>query len=154
MNFILGTNSKSTKLQIHELVIFNQTTKMYTHEEKCFHSIIFTLFKASSIFLWMIFCILVISKPSSEVFFITSWNLKLLEEKMWFWFLAFDRLGIMVFNATFNNISVISLRSFLLVDETRVPEVNHRPAASHLQTLSHNVVSNTPRHERGSNSQR
>jgi hypothetical protein len=26
MNFILGTNSKSTKLQIHELVIFNQTT--------------------------------------------------------------------------------------------------------------------------------
>jgi hypothetical protein len=27
-----------------------------------------------------------------------------------------------------------------------------RPAASHWQTLSHNVVSSTPRHERGSNS--
>jgi len=31
---------------------------------------------------------------------------------------------------------------------------NHRPVASHLQTLSHNVVSSTPRHEPGSNSQR
>jgi len=27
------------KLQIQELVIFNQTTKIDTHEEKCFHSI-------------------------------------------------------------------------------------------------------------------
>ena len=50
----------------------------------------------------------------------------------------------MVFNATFNNISVISLRSVLLVKETRVPRENHRPAASHLQTISHNVVSSTP----------
>jgi hypothetical protein len=31
---------------------------------------------------------------------------------------------------------------------------NHRPVASHWQTLSHNVVSGTPRHERGSKSQR
>jgi hypothetical protein len=30
---------------------------------------------------------------------------------------------------------------------------NHRPVASHWQTLPHNVVSSTPRHERGSNSQ-
>ena len=37
---ILGTNSKSTNLQIHELVIFNQTTKIDAHEEKYFHSII------------------------------------------------------------------------------------------------------------------
>jgi hypothetical protein len=36
-----------------------------------------------------------------------------------------------VFNATFNNISVISWRSVLLVEETRVPRENHRPAASH-----------------------
>ena len=27
-------------------------------------------------------------------------------------------------------------------------EENHRPAASHQQTLPHNVVSSTPRHER------
>jgi hypothetical protein len=29
----------------------------------------------------------------------------------------------------------------------------HRPAAGHCQTLSHNVVSSTPHHERDSNSQ-
>jgi hypothetical protein len=34
----------------------------------------------------------------------------------------------MVFNATFNNISVISWWSFLLVEETGVPGENHRPA--------------------------
>ena len=55
----------------------------------------------------------------------------------------------MVFNATFNNISVISWPSVLLVQETGVPGENHRPAASHWQTLSHNVVSSTPRHECG-----
>jgi len=31
----------------------------------------------------------------------------------------------MVVNATFNNISVISWRSVLLVEETRVPRENH-----------------------------
>ena len=43
----------------------------------------------------------------------------------------------MVFNATFSNISVISWRSVLLVEETRVQEENNRPVASHRQTLSH-----------------
>ena len=38
---------------------------------------------------------------------------------------------LMVFNATFNNISVISWRSILLVDENRGPGENHRPVASH-----------------------
>ena len=47
---------------------------------------------------------------------------------------------LLVFNATFNNISVISWLSVLLVEETGVPGENHRPAASCLQTLSHNVV--------------
>jgi hypothetical protein len=36
----------------------------------------------------------------------------------------------MVFNATFNNISVISWRSVLLVKETGVPGENYQPAAS------------------------
>jgi len=58
-----------------------------------------------------------------------------------------------VFNATFNNISVISWRSVLLVEETGVPGENHSPVASHCQTLSHNVLSSTPRHEWGWNSQ-
>ena len=53
-------------------------------------------------------------------------------------------------NATFNNISVILWWSVLLEEETRVPGENHRPVASHWQTLSHNVVSITPLHEQGS----
>jgi len=59
----------------------------------------------------------------------------------------------MVFNATFNNISVISWWSVLLVEETGVPGENHQTVASHWKTLSHNVVSSKPCHERGSNSQ-
>ena len=49
-----------------------------------------------------------------------------------------------VFNTTFNNISVISWRSVLLVVETGVPLKHHRPVANHWQTLSNNVVSGTP----------
>jgi len=48
---------------------------------------------------------------------------------------------------------LISWRSVILVGETGVPAENRRPVASHWQTLSHNVVSSTPRHERDSNSQ-
>ena len=35
-----------------------------------------------------------------------------------------------MFNATFNNISTISWRSVVLVEETGVPEENHRPVVS------------------------
>ena len=38
---------------------------------------------------------------------------------------------LMVFNATFNNISVISWRSVLLMEETGGPGENHRPVVSH-----------------------
>jgi hypothetical protein len=47
----------------------------------------------------------------------------------------------MVFNVTFNNISVISWQSVLLVEEIVEPGENHQPVASHGQTLSHHVVS-------------
>ena len=40
-------------------------------------------------------------------------------------------VGVMVFNATFKNISVISWRSVLLMEETGVPGENHKPAACH-----------------------
>ena len=40
----------------------------------------------------------------------------------------------MVFSATFNNISSISLRSVLLVGETQVPGENHRPALINYDT--------------------
>jgi hypothetical protein len=36
-----------------------------------------------------------------------------------------------LFKATFNNISVYRGGQFFLVEETRVPGENHRPAASH-----------------------
>ena len=53
---------------------------------------------------------------------------------------AYQFVCLMVFNATLNDISVISWRSVLLVEETGGPGENHRPVASHWQTLSHNVV--------------
>ena len=45
--------------------------------------------------------------------------------------LSMERASVVVFNATLNNISVISWRSVLLVEETRVPGKNHRPVARH-----------------------
>jgi len=50
---------------------------------------------------------------------------------------------VMMLNATFNNISVISWRLVLLREETGVQREYHRPAASHWQTLSHYVLSST-----------
>ena len=47
------------------------------------------------------------------------------------------RLRFMMFNATFNNISVTSWRSVLLVEKTGVPGKNHRPVGSDCQTLYH-----------------
>jgi len=47
----------------------------------------------------------------------------------------------MVFNDTLNNISFISWRSVLLVEETA--DLPH--CRKYWQTLSHNVVSSTPR---------
>ena len=58
----------------------------------------------------------------------------------------------MVFNATFNNILAISWRSVLLMEETGIPGEKHLPVANDWQTLSHNVVSSTPRPEGDSNS--
>ena len=56
---------------------------------------------------------------------------------------------VMVFNATFNNIS--AWLSVLFVEQTGELGVRIRPAANHLQTLSYNVVSPTPRQERVTN---
>jgi hypothetical protein len=57
------------------------------------------------------------------------------------------RVTVMMLNATFNNISVISWLSVLLQGDARVSGENHLPVVCHWQTLSHNVVSITPRHE-------
>ena len=52
------------------------------------------------------------------------------------------RFGLVLwcFNSTFNNISVSSWWSALLVEETGLPGENHRPVVSHWRTLSHNVM--------------
>jgi hypothetical protein len=50
-------------------------------------------------------------------------------------------MAMMVLDDTFDNISVLSWRSALLVEESGVLGENQRPAASHWQTLSHNVAS-------------
>jgi hypothetical protein len=68
------------------------------------------------------------------------------QSMLYFWSLTIG-LWFMVVNATFKTFSVILWRSVLFVEETGVP------VASYWQTLSHNIVSSTPRHERGSNSQ-
>ena len=46
----------------------------------------------------------------------------------------------MVFNATLNNISVISWRSVLLVEETGVPGENYRPVASYIMLYRVHLV--------------
>ena len=47
------------------------------------------------------------------------------------------RVRVMVLNATFNNIAVISWRSVLLMEETGVPGQNHRHLASYWPNLAH-----------------
>jgi hypothetical protein len=54
--------------------------------------------------------------------------------------LFINRVRAMVFNATFNNISVISWQSVLLVEETGVLGENHRPSVSKLTNYS--LISN------------
>jgi hypothetical protein len=55
-------------------------------------------------------------------------------------------IRVMVFNATFDNISVILWRSVYWWRKPEYPEkTTKRPAASHWQTLSQKVVSNTLR---------
>ena len=67
---------------------------------------------------------------------------------------SYITVRVMLFYATFNNISVMSWWSVLLVEETGVPGEIHRHVASHWQTLSHNAVTSVLLHELDSNSQR
>ena len=46
-------------------------------------------------------------------------------------FITFEWVSVMMLKVTFDNISVISWGSVLLVEETRVPGENHRPVAGH-----------------------
>ena len=46
---------------------------------------------------------------------------------------------VMVFNTTFNNISVISWRSALLKQEIGVPGENHRPEMALFEAIHHYI---------------
>jgi len=61
----------------------------------------------------------------------------------------------MVFKAIFTIFQFELYRGvqFYLWRKPEYPEKTTNPAASHCQTLSHNIVSSTSRHERDSNSQ-
>ena len=63
------------------------------------------------------------------------------KQMLWKCLIIFDMEGYvkgMVFHTAFNNISVISCRSVLLVEEIGVLGENHQHAASHWHTFSHN----------------
>jgi hypothetical protein len=63
-----------------------------------------------------------------------------LRKSSWKPFDLIDWFGFMVLKATFNNISVILWLSVLLVEETGVFGENHRPVASHWQTLAPKLI--------------
>ena len=116
---------------------------------KCSHSVVFWNCSHSVVFfVFILFHILSLPCQFQLVFFSVNsyydYEIRVLIVD-WFY-------GFMVFSAIFRNISVISLRSGLMVEENGVPGENHRPAASYRQTLSHNVV-HLSRSEQESNPQ-
>ena len=88
-------------------------------------------FNQSFFMFWLNLAHVTIAVSTSSFFFLLFF-LKGDDQLVWF----------MMFDATFNNISVISWWSVLLVEETRE---NHRPVTSHWLTLSHTVGLGTPR---------
>ena len=79
-----------------------------------------------------------------QLTFSQQWLLRLQARSTYTGILFHEICSVMVMvrisNATFNNISVISWQSVLLVGEAALSGDNHWPAAGHCQTLSHKVV--------------
>ena len=65
---------------------------------------------------------------SHEEYFAITNNIKIIFNSLQY---LREPSRVMVFDATFNNISVISWLPVLLVEETGVPTENHRHIASH-----------------------
>ena len=72
-------------------------------------------------------CLAILSKIVGPIYF-NHTRTKKSSRTLYYWFI--------VFNTTFNNISVVSWRSVLLVEETRVHRENDGPARSHWPLLS------------------
>ena len=80
--------------------------------------------------------------PSSHC--VHTLSIRGFKTKLFVWFMVFTS------PSTIFQLYIIHISwwSVLSVKETGVPGEKHRPVASHWQTLSHNVVSSTPCHER------
>ena len=126
VNFIYPRSTLTTKSTQPTKLIRKYTRKVYENDQ-----INKTRIQATKSTKWADTCRIEIQTEINDTF---KWQVL-------FWIVYWN----MVFNVTFNNISVIWWRSVLLLEETWIPGENHRPAASHGQTLLHNVVSSTPR---------
>ena len=76
-NFILGTNTKSTNLRIHKLVLFKQTTKIDTHEEKMVKS---TLSAIQASLVKVVVVVMVLNATFNNISDISWWLVLLVEE--------------------------------------------------------------------------
>ena len=62
-------------------------------------------------------------------------------------------LGLWCITSLSTIFQLFRLNQFYRWRKPEYPEKTHQPVTSHWQTVSHNVVSSTPRHEQDSNSQ-
>ena len=89
----------------------------------------FSLTLVLSISFCLVFSLTLVLSISFHLRFLTTYQYLLISYANLMFVCFF--VCLMVFNATFNNISVISLRTVVLVEEAGGPRENDRPAASH-----------------------
>ena len=99
-----------------------------------------SLFVLLIFFVWSLYCL---SFLHLRLLISSTFHYSVVRQHEWFLIVRMQIKGVIVFNAPFNNISVISRN---IVE-------NHRSLASPWQILAHTVVSSTPRHALDSNSQ-
>ena len=118
-------SSKNIQLYCHSGVHFNDFALKIMHENiwrfvfSFFKTFIFPLHNVLHINIGDVLVALVIKRPILAKN-CTQWKTTCYKD--WFWFF--------VFNAIFSNISAISWRPVLVVEEARVPGENHRSWAS------------------------
>ena len=78
--------------------------------------------------IWFILRYCTVLRPKIQFYVLTTYQLYRFTNEYPYCILG--GLWIMVFNITFNNISVISGWQVLLLEETRIPRKNHRPVTN------------------------